>query len=70
MSKWIPVEQLPPPNDKFVLVYFRKYGDGVFASGSYRDGNWYVTGWEKSTYKDVKVTHWRPLPKPPKWERT
>jgi len=63
-DRWIPVgERLPEPN-KFVLVYAPKFKN-VFECYVDRDcGNWRFA---VSCYDITQpVTHWKPLPQPPK----
>ena len=66
-GKWIPVtERLPGTEDSY-LVYTERgsvytshfYTEKRFASGYVREASWSQRG-------KVKVTHWMPLPEPPK----
>lgn len=66
---WISVDDKdnPPPEGKKVIAYL-KLSDGDICETAYYMGEdgWYYTGWE-APHHGV-VTHWRPLPKPPKEE--
>ena len=64
VQQWIPVtERLPEPN-KLVLCWWES-GDGEWEQYGFatfqRHGVWYV-----SNEGMPKVTHWMPLPQPPK----
>ena len=81
MSEWISVkERLPeelerthpgwsycvrPSED--VLVYLRWEKRQTVAWYSYADGNW-ATVDERTIYDYDEITHWMPLPEPPKEE--
>lgn len=69
-GKWIPVEErLPDPKEyDWVLVNVMFNEDGTFGVphiSECRDGEWYGTD---DLLKDLQltVTHWMPLPEPPK----
>lgn len=62
IQKWIPVTERLPANWCPVLVVLR--GAKISLLGSYRGDAWF---WEKfSTTFNREVTHWMPLPEPPK----
>lgn len=63
-GKWIPVTERLPDSGKCVLIYSE---DGMVAEGSYTayDKKWFLFRW---SVKGQKVTHWMPLPTPPKGE--
>lgn len=78
--RWIPVTERFPPLDKEVLVFaigLPEWGfEGKTATAiAYRfvyrfwsSGKWFEkwsTPWEHF-HKDYKITHWMPLPEPPK----
>lgn len=59
-SKWISVEERLPEEEVQVLVYGRIFMD----IGWILDGKWkseYI-----NAYDDDEITHWMPLPEPPK----
>lgn len=66
--QWIPVtERLPDNIDEEVLVCNEGYGkDGTgFATVAVYNGSGWLECWERKTYLTA-VTHWMPLPEPPK----
>ena len=67
--RWISVtEQLPELHEE-VLVCTEEYGETVlgFAMVAVFDGTGWLETWERKTYLTA-VTHWMPLPEPPKEE--
>lgn len=63
MSEWISVEERLPDMFKPVIVCRRFTKDELKVEQGYRD----VNGWWKVYGTRTKnVTHWMPLPKPPK----
>lgn len=58
MSEWISVKERLPQEMTTVLVYRPDRG---WAFAQLSNGFWFPTG-------DTKVTHWMPLPSPPKEE--
>ena len=59
VQQWIPVsERLPEP-----LTQVLSYGHGCF-EGNMVDGGI----WDSEYYSEYSVTHWMPLPQPPKGE--
>ena len=70
MSKqnWIPVTKMLPENiDDEVLVCTEDYGKSClgFVTVAIYDGSGWLECWKRKTYLTA-VTHWMPLPKPPK----
>lgn len=69
VQDWIPVTESLPGNEGTYLVYTERgsvyashfYTEKRFASGYVREAQWSQRG-------TVKVTHWMPLPLPPKEE--
>ena len=69
-QNWIPVTKMLPENiDDEVLVCTEDYGkSGLgFVTVAIYDGSDWLECWERKTYL-AAVTHWMPLPKPPKEE--
>lgn len=66
-ARWIPVgERLPKPWD-FVLVWVEyESGTPYHTIDRYDDGDDNGPLWEESTSTYMRVTHWMPLPNPPK----
>lgn len=64
-TKWIPVTERLPDVNKFVLVY----GEGIVgeATRDGTDGKFYWAGSDEYC-SAIDVTHWMPLPSPPKGE--
>lgn len=67
VREWIPVTERLPETEGSYLVYTERgsvyashfYTEKKFASGYVREASWSQRG-------KVKVTHWMPLPEPPK----
>lgn len=57
LQNWIPVSERLPEDDSHVLVA-RKNGDV--------DTDMYIKSWWKVDPAERRVTHWMPLPEPPK----
>lgn len=63
IQKWIPVTERLPEQGKCVLIYS---DTGKVAEGQYTvTQDWTQFRWSA---KNVIVTHWMPLPEPPKGE--
>ena len=67
MSEWIPVTKQMPPEGKYVLVYGKElhpnsYSSQIEVSRVYDVNYWSGFG------RTGKITHWMPLPEPPKEE--
>ena len=69
VQEWISVTERLPEKEDTYLVYTERgsvysshfYAEMKFASGYVREASWSQRG-------KVKVTHWMPLPQPPKGE--
>lgn len=71
VPKWISVEERLPENKQMVIGFTPC--DGYMFVGYYREEQnwkqWYiVTAMRSTKYVTKKVTHWMPLPEPPKEE--
>ena len=62
VGRWIPVAERLPEEDQVVLCV-RRNGNYWVASWTYIDWMWYD---ENEWHKEAEVTHWMPLPEPPK----
>ena len=62
MSEWISVKDRMPDNDQDVLVYVRLKGRDPVITNSFFMEN--IHRW--SGLHRLNVTHWMPLPEPPK----
>lgn len=63
VREWIPVTERLPVDWCPVLVMVREVGEPLL--GSYRENVWFHERWN-TTFIDGAVTHWMPLPEPPK----
>lgn len=67
IPRWIPVTERLPKNDDFVIVTVKdESGDSPYV---YSDFGWYFDRaecWIVETEQRTNITHWMPLPKPPK----
>ena len=74
VQKWIPVSERLPEKFKTVLVYCKNKtirGGTVCHIGSCDNGFWFLArqaGTESFPDLEWEVTHWMPLPEPPKGE--
>ena len=67
MSEWISVkDRLPKPDESIMLCAFGK----SVGEGTYQGHDGYHNVWKMyavcGTYWDDEITHWMPLPEPPK----
>lgn len=63
-SKWIPVTERLPEYGQIVLAFGKRHAtSGMFRGTTSRPNQWH---WKGNTYKEV--SHWMPLPEPPKGE--
>ena len=63
VQKWIPVTERLPEYGKVVLAFGKKHAtSGQFRGTSPTKPNWWH--WKGNMYKEV--SHWMPLPEPPK----
>ena len=65
VQEWIPVTERLPENICPVLVVLE--GISTAFNGWYHDGKWWTVGAGTRPFTQ-KVTHWMPLPQPPKGE--
>lgn len=74
MSEWISVKDRLPENNKVVLVYVHDTticGTHRFMTGSCDKGFWFLgvhLDCLSFPHNEYNVTHWMPLPDPPKEE--
>lgn len=61
MSEWISVEERLPPEDQLVLCWCDDGDNAACEVSSHH--NSFFTDW---TFELLPVTHWMPLPEPPK----
>lgn len=64
MSEWIPVTERLPENGKYVLCFCR--ANIICVLRRDKDGDWYEN--PAHVYMSSFVTHWMPIPEPPKEE--
>ena len=67
MSDWISVDDRLPENDTTVICYTQCSQTivGGQLDGEFYSGNRFVA-WDLAFNHDVIITHWMPLPLPPK----
>lgn len=68
-TKWIPVtERLPDTDvDVLVMVHWRDYPEDMMCYGRRFKTRWYLWNGELGELiKGFDITHWMPLPEPPK----
>lgn len=64
IQRWISVEERLPEDGKIVLAFGKRHATSGQFRGTGRKPNLWI--WRGNMYKDV--THWMPLPEPPKGE--
>lgn len=70
MSEWISVKDRLPDNDDFVLAIVSGKTGSIKLDNAYElaqfsmDEGWILEMWPE--WEDPKVSHWMPLPEPPK----
>ena len=65
VQKWIPVSERLPKVHKTVLICTDGQVHEAFLKG---DGGWLAVFGDSTNINPSKVTHWMPLPEPPKGE--
>lgn len=69
MSNWISVDEKLPPKNTAVLCLI-KYAEPdkwfTYALLTLNNGEWEQFWGSRSLYPEYQVTHWQPLPEPPK----
>ncbi|HBW2982852.1 TPA: DUF551 domain-containing protein [Klebsiella pneumoniae] len=73
-GKWIPVSERMPEDDDFVYIWPRpdfgvELHVGQYCERSHKGGGWYAQFYEQNygiEWHPITVTHWMPLPNPPK----
>ena len=81
-QEWISVEERLPEPGKFLVIHrfyghssietgsytnsFHELDEYNFPGNANKRGGWYGYDSEAGYYEDTHVTHWRPLPEPPK----
>ncbi|HDK6858892.1 TPA: DUF551 domain-containing protein [Klebsiella pneumoniae] len=76
-GKWIPVSERMPEDDDFVYIWPRpdfgvELHVGQYCERSHKGGGWYAQVYEQNygiEWHPITVTHWMPLPNPPKEEK-
>lgn len=76
-GKWIPVSERMPDDDDFVYIWPRpdfgvELHVGQYCECSPKGDGWYAQVYEQNygiEWHPITVTHWMPLPNPPKEEK-
>lgn len=65
-QEWQPIETAP--KDDTIVLGFAAYEDGcyVVAACVFKHGGWVIVGFLNGDDVPIDLTHWMPLPKPPK----
>lgn len=64
--EWISTEERLPENGERVIAFSPQIGVLSLCLHRNIDGKWKYTGWDKPVHESNKITHWMPLPEPPK----
>ena len=67
-SEWIPVAERLPEEYKTVLVYNPNVDHGQTVMEAVRIDNTWKTEFDFEACENNEITHWMPLPEPPKGE--
>lgn len=68
VPKWISVKEQPPKDGQKVIAAFRDGEDVIVDQARYSNGEFDFENW--AYVWDENITHWMPLPEPPKEETT
>ena len=66
VQEWISVDDRLPEDDSDVLAYLRIVEGSRICQANYANGMWF--DWIFNTPVTESITHWMPLPEPPKGE--
>ena len=66
--KWIPIGERLPKDDGKVLAIVKEDGYNRIAFVFNEGGRWWDCFYDYDGIRNVNVTHWMPLPEPPKGE--
>lgn len=64
--EWISVKNKMPRKGERVLAYGRNLGVLSLCLHLNINNKWKYTGWDKPFHCSNEITHWMPLPAPPK----
>ncbi len=69
-DNWVSVEDDLPKDDDDVLIFIDDgYTEKNLSSlGNFVNSEWLINGRNEKTIAGMTVTHWQPLPQPPKGE--
>lgn len=66
-DKWIPIDRKPPPNFQRVIIFYESaQGDAISIASIDNRGLWSTRPNHYLSRTEDIVTHWMPLPEPPK----
>ena len=66
VQEWISVDDRLPEDDSDVLAYLRIVEGSRICQANYANGMWF--DWIFNTPVTESITHWMPMPQPPKGE--
>ena len=66
VQEWISVDDMLPEDDSDVLAYLRIGEESRICPANYAKGMWF--DWIFNTPVTESITHWMPIPQPPKGE--
>lgn len=72
--EWISVEDRLPNKNNYVLAFVDSFvwvgkQIKILSPRGFANGKWIVADWDTGNYIHYNVTHWMPLPEPPKGEK-
>jgi hypothetical protein len=67
MSEWLNIQEIEPEKDGEYIIAFFNEGDGPHSCcADWHDGEWWENGGSDNNYGHLAITHWMPIPDPPR----